>query len=81
MSRYRAMSKVMPHILERDPETGLTPWAVRQLVLTGVIPSVRVGRKRLVDLDTLDQYLVSTPKPPTAQSESRGVIRPISIIK
>ncbi len=79
--RMRTQAKVMAHIREKDPDTDLTPWALRQMVLTGVIPSCEVGKKRLIDLDTLDQYLISASKPPAARDEPRGVIRPISIVK
>jgi hypothetical protein len=66
----------MKHIRQIDPDTALTPWALRNMVLSGKIPSVQVGRKRLINIDTLGEYLTPTPDPAPPQ-ESFGVIRPL----
>jgi len=83
--RMRTKAEVMAYIREHDPDTALTPWALRSMVLTGKIPSVQVGRKRLIDLDTLDNYLSPTPAPAsdtnTDTNEAYGIIRPIDIGK
>lgn len=77
--RMRTQAKAMEYIREQDPNTSLTPWALRKMVLTGKIPSVQVGRKRLIDLDTLDDYLSPTPEETRDVNESYGAIRPVSI--
>ncbi len=41
----------------QDPDTALTETAIRRLVRTGEVPSVRVGRKYLVNLEALESYL------------------------
>jgi len=38
--------------------SGLTPWAVRQLVWTGKIPFLRVGEKKIyLELSDLDSWI------------------------
>lgn len=44
----------------QDPDTALTETAIRRLVRTGEVPSVRVGRKYLVNLEALESYLAGT---------------------
>lgn len=41
----------------QDPDTALTETAIRRLVRSGEVPSVRVGRKYLVNLEALESYL------------------------
>ena len=41
---------------EADPHTAVTKTALRRLVTSGQIPSVRVGAKYLVDLGALDDF-------------------------
>ena len=44
----------------QDPGTALTETAIRRLVRTGEVPSVRIGRKYLVSLEALESYLTGT---------------------
>lgn len=44
----------------QDPETALTETAIRRLVRSGEVPSVRVGRKYLVNLEALESYLAGS---------------------
>lgn len=41
----------------QDPGTALTETAIRRLVRTGTVPSIRVGKKYLVNLEALEDYL------------------------
>ena len=77
----RTQRAVMDYIRTIDPQTSLTPWALRNLVLTGQVPSVMVGRKRLIDLDTLEQYLLRAHEPEPSTDVTEGAIRPISVGK
>ena len=66
----RTLSAAFAWLRENDPETALTKTALRRLVLTGAIPSVRIGEgskpKYLISLDALSEYLHgSTPEPAT----------------
>ena len=57
MSRIRGVDDGYKEIKEADPGTSLTKTALRRLVTTGEIPSVRIGTKYLFDLDVLELYL------------------------
>ena len=80
LARMRTQAEVMKHIKETDPESNLTAHALRALVLSGRIPSVEVGRKRLINLDKLDEYLANIAEQNIkTQIENYGQIRPIEI--
>lgn len=57
MSRYRSIRDTMSIIKEEDPETALTEYCLRQMVLGGYIPSLKTGNKHLVDIDTVFRVL------------------------
>lgn len=54
--RMRGIEEGFREIQEKDPHTALTKTALRRLVTTGQIPSVKIGTKYLIDLDVVDQY-------------------------
>ena len=43
-------------MVQADPRTAVTKTALRRLITSGQIPSVRVGAKYLVDLGVLDDF-------------------------
>lgn len=55
--RMRTIDQAATWLCEQDPETALTKTAIRRLVVTGQLPSVRVGQKYLISLETLEDYL------------------------
>lgn len=57
MTRMRTVDQAAAWLLENDPGTALTKTALRRLVTTGQLPSVRIGSKYLVDLGTLEKFL------------------------
>ena len=54
--KMRTITEAYNHIKEQDENTALTLFALRNLVKTGALPSVSVGRKRLINLEVLEQY-------------------------
>lgn len=69
--RMRTLSAAFKWLQENDPDTALTKTALRRLVITGAIPSVRIGEgakpKYLINLDALSDYLHgSVPQQPAA---------------
>lgn len=36
---------------------GLSPWTIREMIWRGDLPSVRMGRRVMLDLDDLNQYI------------------------
>lgn len=55
--RMRTINEAAKWVKQTDPETALTPTAIRRLVISGEIPSRRAGNKYLLDLDTLERYM------------------------
>lgn len=60
MSRLRTLTETYNYIKDMDSETAVTPYALRRLVISGYIPSVKVGRKFLIDIDSLFDDLKTT---------------------
>lgn len=58
MVRMRLLKECVLAVKATDPETSLTTHAIRELVLTGKVSSIMVGRRRrLINLDSLFEYL------------------------
>lgn len=57
LPRMRTIDAAAAWLRETDPETAFTKTALRRLVVSGQLPSVRIGTKYLLDLDTLEDYL------------------------
>lgn len=55
--RMRTLKEAHAALLESDPGCCLTMTALRRKVVSGEVPSVRVGQKYLVDLDRLESAL------------------------
>lgn len=55
--RMRTISAAIKEIKEIDPNTCFTEHALRTAVVTKKIPSVRAGKKYLVDMDNVSTYL------------------------
>lgn len=78
MARVRLQKDLFPYIKEKDPNTALTPNALRQLVLDGVIPHVKIGNRKLINLDILDDFLAYPEKYQKSQETNYGKIRKLS---
>ena len=57
MAKYRTIQQAFECIKALDAETAITYHALRQLVVSGQMPSMRVGKKYLIDLDGLASLL------------------------
>jgi len=55
--KMRTIEQAAAYVRAQDPDTALTKTAIRRLVVTGKLPSVRVGQKYLVALENLEAYL------------------------
>ncbi len=55
--RMRTIPQAYAELKAADPDTCFTEYALRQLVLTKQIPSVKAGRKFLLNLDVLFEHL------------------------
>lgn len=57
MAQLRTLPKAYEAFKAKDPETALTKNYFRTLIKTGAIPSVRLGKNYLIDVETLDQHI------------------------
>ena len=57
MAKYRTIQQAFECIKAFDAETAITYHALRQLVVSGQMPSMRVGKKYLIDLNVLVDLL------------------------
>ncbi len=57
LPHMRGIKQAIIELRQFDPETALTEKALRRLVFTGAIPSVRIGRKYLINMELLHEYL------------------------
>ena len=55
--RMRTAPGALEIIKEQDPDTAVTLHYLRRLIKTGAIPCIPVGRKKLVNVDQLIEYL------------------------
>lgn len=78
MAKMRIIKDIYEDIKRNDPETAITMCGLRRMVQTGVIPSVQVGRKRLINADTVMDYLNNNTITSKSKQEEYGVIRRVS---
>lgn len=55
--RMRTVKEAAQELKALDPQTAMTPYHIRRLCLDGVIPVVKAGKKNLLDLDILLEYM------------------------
>lgn len=74
----RTIGECAKLLRQADPETALTEHAIRTLVLKGLIPHTPSGKKYLINLDLLLEYLYSgtaTENSETEAASSPGIRR------
>ena len=71
MKRYRTIAEAAAYFLDADPKTSLTEYAIRTLVRTGKVASARIGKKYLVSIEALEDYLTGSPAPRPADPPGR----------
>jgi len=57
LPRMRTLSEAYAYIKEKDPETAISANFVRCLIVSGTVPRMKCGKKYLVDVDVLMDYL------------------------
>ena len=60
LPRMRTITETIKLLREQDPDTCLTETALRRMVISGELPSVRVGKKYLLDIDRVGDHLRGT---------------------
>ena len=76
MLKMRTIDQLSAYIREQDPDTALTKTALRRLVISGEIPSRKIGAKYLVSVESVNEYLSGTP-PTEVRPPQVGKIRPV----
>jgi len=77
MRRMRTISALATHYRALDECTAVTAHFLRCKVLSGEIPHIRAGSKRLVSIEAVDEFLAG--KSSASEPETlRGQIRRIS---
>jgi len=71
--RMRTIAECARLIKEDDPQTAITQNAIRSMVLTGRIPHVKVGAKRLINYDLMVNILQNSQD--KAPEPTAGIIR------
>ena len=57
MARWRTLDAGYELLKKEDPDTCITRWALRAMMIEGVIPTLMIGKKRLFDVDDVDNVL------------------------
>lgn len=58
-TQMRTIDQLYEHIKNADPESAITKTAIRRLVTTGTIPSVKIGAKYIVSVEAVESFLAS----------------------
>lgn len=77
MVRTRTIKEAAAYFRETDPATSLTETAIRTLLRTGAVPSIRIGKKYLVTIEALEGYLTGEIRPTQQEAPSCG--KPIKV--
>ena len=72
LARMRTLDEAYNELKQLDGNTAVSKYFIRQLALSGKIPTVMCGRKRLLNFDGLLAYLNGTA-PSTAEQTPRLV--------
>lgn len=75
--RMRYPEQALAELKLEDPSTPVTVYMIRRLVAAGTIPSIQMGRRRLLNYDSLLEYLAH-PIPEEA-GHQRGGIRRVNL--
>ena len=71
MLHTRTIREAAAWFKDQDPQTCLTETAIRTLVRSGRVPCVRVGKKYLVTIEALENYLSGQTEAPVPSVTQR----------
>ncbi len=78
LARMRTLDECYAEIKKMDENTAISKYYIRQLAISGKIPVIMCGRKRLINLDGLIEYLSSPCVSAAPAAIPYGNIRRIS---
>jgi len=77
MTKIRTIRQAYEELKNNDPNTAITPHAIRRFILNGNIPAFMAGQKYLISMENLENYINN---PQLKQREDAyGVIRPVNM--
>lgn len=82
LPRMRTAAGVLAIIKEQDPHTEVTLHYLRHLINTNKVPVTSVGTKKLVNADTVIEYIAAGTAPPASTPEPTppmGTIRRVPV--
>ena len=74
----RLIREVYEQLKSDDPDTNITMYALRTIVKSGKVATVQLGRKTLINYDSLLDYLNNGDKQEDESVNSYGGIRRVS---
>ena len=77
LARMRTLDAAYEMLKAEDPDTAISKYYLRYLMLSGQIPVIRVGCKRLLNYDALLLFLQNPPEASHDSPSQYGVIRPL----
>lgn len=77
--RMRYIDQAVAMLKAADPDSVVTKYMVTNLVKAGTIPSIPIGRRRLLNYDVLEDYLAHPGRHEQEEEpEQRGRIRRVA---
>lgn len=58
--KLRTIDQLYEEVKRIDPDTALTKTAIRRLVISGQLTSIKAGKKYLVSLEALEAYVAAS---------------------
>ena len=58
--KLRTIDQLYEGVKRIDPDTALTKTAIRRLVISGQLTSIKAGKKYLVSLEALEAYVAAS---------------------
>jgi len=59
--RMRTIPQAIEYLKEKDPDSCVNEWWLRTQLKRGAFPYHKAGKRFLIDLDALEQFLANPP--------------------
>ncbi len=57
MKKIRSIRQAFLEIKEKDPNSAITVYAIRNWIASGQLPCIKSGRRILIDMDIFEEFL------------------------
>ena len=71
--RMRTIKEAAAELRAMDEKTAITEYRLRQLVLSGAVPSFQAGNKYLLNMDLLIEHISKGNKPKRNETVFNGI--------